>query len=300
MSIISTNYFDSPSNNSLSLHDIQCFDSAVGRYVVTAISLAYILFILPVSVFVLYLGFQQWKQCSLSGATVTYSDFFTYNMAVIEFIGVFGYAFNYCSTYAKLQVMLIVGAFLWSFIWPAQTLFPILTCVEHYLAVVRPITYRGLRQAGGVRIRNIITGSIWLICFIWGIFVILLVDHYYKRVIAAFVLILSLIVTVFCSLSVLRVLIRPRPGKVGRDRVQIDQSKRRAIHTILIIMGVLWLKICGNVITNVIRFSTQLIARCVAEGLAFLVILPSSLVLPLLFLQRAGKLPNCKHITGAG
>ncbi|KAK2863418.1 hypothetical protein Q5P01_002951 [Channa striata] len=291
MSTIVTNDFNSISNASVSLYEIQCFDSPDGRYVVTAISLTYTAFVLPVSVFVLYLG---WKQRRLlSGAAMTHSDFFTYSMAVIELIGVFVYASYYCGSYTRLPAMLLLGVFGWAFIWPAQTLFPILTCVEHYLAVVHPITYRGLRRGGGVRIRNIITGCIWLICFAWGAFWVLLYNHYYKRVIAAFMLILFLIVMVFCSLSVLRVLKHPRPGKVGSNKEQTDQSKRRAIRTILIIMGVLWFNFCGNVVTNIIRLSTELSMRCIGEGLHFVVILPSSLVLPLLFLQRAGKLPNC-------
>ncbi|KAK2899462.1 hypothetical protein Q8A73_012591 [Channa argus] len=300
MSVISTEDFDSLSNASLSLYEIQCLDSPVGRHIVMAIYLTYTLFVLPISVYALYLGFQQWKQQrSLSGTTVTHSDFFTFNMAVIELIGVLGYASYYCSSYTHLPVMLMLGVFGWAFIWPGQTLLPILTCVEHYLAVVHPITYRGLRQAGGVRIRNIVTGFTWLICFTWGGFCILLYNHYYKRVIAAFTLILFLIVMVFCSLSVLRVLNRPRPGKVGGNKEQINQSKQRAVRTILIIMGVLWFKLCGNVVTNIIRLSTELTMRCIGEGLFFVVVLPSSLVLPLLFLQRAGKLPNSKHIIGS-
>lgn len=43
--------------------------------------------------------------------------------------------------------------------------FPLMTCVEHYLAVVHPITYLSLRKAKGIRIRNITAGRIWLLIF---------------------------------------------------------------------------------------------------------------------------------------
>ncbi|KAK2899463.1 hypothetical protein Q8A73_012592 [Channa argus] len=160
-------------------------------------------------------------------------------MAVIELIGIAGYAFYYCSSYADVPVMSFVGTLIGSFTSPGQTLFPIFTCVERYVAVVHPITYQRLRQESRVRIRNITSGCIWLTCSIWvGFLIMLQTYNNLKRCLAALVLILSLIVMVFCSISVLRVLIHPRPGKLGMVWCYLcciykDQENYQTINIIL-------------------------------------------------------------------
>lgn len=282
--------------NFLSPYASLCYQSTVGRYTLTVISLSYGLFTVPLSVFVLYVGFQR----LVSPAVImTHSDFFTYNMAIVELFITFSQIFYYCSSYTDLPGWIAVD--IASFIWPAQTLLPILVCLERYLAVVHPIIYRRLKQAGGVRLRNISTGLIWLNCFLWFVLLVLLdIPSVCRRTIATTVLILSLVVMVFCSLSVVRVLISPRPGKVGRYGAQVDQTKRRAIFTVLLIMVVLWLRFGGNVIVIVFRFSTLLSVRCLGEALTFVFFLPCGVMLPLQFLYRSGKLPKNKQGTGSG
>lgn len=287
---------DLPSYSFMSPHDFACVDSKTGQPILTAISSTYTLLVLPPSIFVLYLGFQRWRRSS--AATVAHSDFFTYNMAASELIGILGHTVYYATSYADLPLMWILGLSTATFTWPAHTLFPILICVERYLAAVHPITYRGLRQGRGVRIRNVTTGCVWLGCFLWLGFVIgLNNDHNAKRVPATVLLIIFFTIMVFCSVSVLSVLVRQQPGKVGR--AQINQSKQRAVRTVLILMVVLWLKFGGKVFGTVIRFSPGLVMRCVGEGSNYVFNLPSSLLIPLMFLQRAGKVSEWKHDKGS-
>lgn len=92
----------------------------------------------PLSILVLYLGHQRWRQ-KRSVATMSHSYIFTYHLAAIELLGSLGSPFYFCGLVTKLPGMIEVGLCLYSFTCSRETLFHILTCVECYLAVVHPI-----------------------------------------------------------------------------------------------------------------------------------------------------------------
>ncbi|KAI3376422.1 hypothetical protein L3Q82_016443 [Scortum barcoo] len=125
--------FSSPTNTTLLY---ECFDVHVIIFISGAFAITKFFLQLPLSIFILHLGHQRWRQ-QRSFKTTSHSDFFTLHMAALELISELGSAFH------------------------------ILTCVERYLAVVHPVTYLGLKQSGGIRIRNISTGCVWLLCFGW-------------------------------------------------------------------------------------------------------------------------------------
>lgn len=127
-----------------------CNNTIVCLYIIPSVTLFYFVLVLPPALFVLYLGIQRWRQqrSVSTAATSSHSDVFTYNMAVVELIAVVSYVLNYISSERSLSVMSYVSGFIGFHVWSGQMLFPILTCVEHYLAVVQPITYLVLRQAG--------------------------------------------------------------------------------------------------------------------------------------------------------
>lgn len=243
---------------------------------------------LPLFILVLYLGCQQLnKQCSVSPAgSTSHSDIFTCNMVVMEMISTLANS-SYCyGTFAGLKDAQNVGLYMFSIISPGQTLFHLLTCVELYLAVVHPVTYLGLRQAGGVRIRNISTGCVWLFSvgslYLWNLnFTFNLVYQF------LFIVFASAVVS-FCSLSIFCILIRPGPGGVGGNRKRVDQSKQRASYTIMVIMGALLLRFMGNVVFSWIYASNVIliIDSCSLIWCVALFSVPSMPVLPLLFLQR--------------
>ena len=176
-----------------------------------------------------------------------------------------------------------------------QLLFHSLTCVDRYLAVVHPLTYVGLKQAGGVRARNFSTGCVWLLSFT-SLF--LWVDSLVPFIFYLLLIIPNLVAIPFCSLSILCVLTRPGPGEVGGNRGRVDQSKQRALITTTAILGVLMLRL------SVIPVSILMVMLPELWGPGDVLLLslfadwslqPSSLVLPLLFLHRSGKLPGCKR-----
>ncbi|KAK2863364.1 hypothetical protein Q5P01_002897 [Channa striata] len=276
---------------------MDCLESRTASVIFTSVLMSYILLLFPLLVCVFYLGLQRWRK-QRSGSAVSlmsHSDFFTYNMAVLEVISILGswlyrFGFYVDGLQQSGKTFLYVTS-------PAQNLFHLFTCVERYLAVVHPITYLGLKQAGGVKIRNISTGCAWLLCLL-NLCLSNFLSSSYLNLTNSCVMVFSLIAISFCSLSVLRVLKHPGPGEVSRDRERVDQSKQRAFYTIVAIMVAQLFRLVGIVVYSVM-FDPSVLndVNCVVGSLSIWLIVPGRLVLPLLFLQRAGKLPDCKHKT---
>ncbi|XP_044040234.1 uncharacterized protein LOC122870239 isoform X1 [Siniperca chuatsi] len=288
----------SPSNSSLGSVPLNCSSSNVSFLIGSAFIVTKAFLLIPLSILILYLGHQRWRR-QHSFTTTSHSDIFTYHMAAIELIGGLGSAFFFCGSSVDLPQMVIAGYCLSFINFCGENFFHLLTCVERYLAVVHPVTYLGLRNVRGVRIRNISIGCAWLLCFVWTGTISL---HYPTSPTVLFFspLVFSLVVMSFCSISVLRVLIRPGPGEGGKDKERADLSKQRVFVTILAIMGVLWLWFVGFLVSYALDTLVLLSpsVSCVVKASAFWFTLPSSLVLPLLYLQRAGKLSCCCYNSG--
>lgn len=249
---------------------------------------------LPLFILVLYLGCQQLKkQRSVPPAgSTSHSDIFTYNMVVMEMISILANS-SYCyGTFVGLKNAQTIGLYMFSIISPGQTLFHLLTCVELYLAAVHPVTYLGLRHAGGVQIRNISTGCVWLFSigslYLWSLSLTFNLVYQFLFIVFA-----SAVVS-FCSLSIYCILIRPGPGDVGGNRKRVDQSKQRASYTIMVIMGALLLRFMGNLVFSWIYASDAIpiIDSCSLMWCVALFSVPSAPVLPLLFLQRKRSGPS--------
>ncbi|KAM3590422.1 uncharacterized protein V6R79_009413 [Siganus canaliculatus] len=282
---------------------LPCMDSPIsGRLylVFTGVSVA---FLLPVSIWIVTLGFQHWSRLRSSPEVMSFSDFYTYHLAVVELAGVSGIFISTVSGLFDHSDIFWWGAMVSMFPWCGQMLFPTFTCVERYLAVVQPVTYMRLRQASGVRLRNASAALVWLFCISGMLAVMLFGDVLERLSVVILVLMLTLLtVVMFCSLSVLRVLIRPRPGEAARAGPRLDQTKQRAFRTIVTIMGVLVLKFGGYLVCIMLGYSPLIPyhSQCVAKAVSVWFNLLSSLALPLLFLHRAGKLPGRKPKPGSG
>lgn len=263
-----------------------------------ALFICYIL-LTPLYMFVLYLGLDRWRKqrSGSTSETSSHSDIITYNMVAVEMISIMGFCF-YANDLFGYSTAIPVWSYLWVFVTPAEYLFHNLTCVDRYLAVVHPVIYLRLKQSGGVRIRNISIGCIWLICFA----ALGSVNRQFRDILNIVFKLLSFIIVSFCSLSVLRVLIHPGPGDVSGNRGRVDQSKKRAFQTIMMIMATLMLRILSRVVYSSLKVQKLLSYNddCVLEWSLAWFSVPSSLVLPLLFLHRKGKLPSCKTNSESG
>ncbi|XP_029382754.1 uncharacterized protein LOC115059243 [Echeneis naucrates] len=266
---------------------ILCMDHTEAVTIIVASIVCRVLLLLPLSSVVLYLGQQR-------SAAWSHSDVFTFHMAAMDLLYILGGVLFAGGLFYGVLVLVKLGLYFTSFVYPGQILFHTLTCVERYLAAAHPVAYLGLRQSGGVRIRNISIGCVWLLCLGW---IPLAALSYPQLPYIPYICLLtfSLVVSCFCSVCILRVLIRPGPGHMGGARVQVDQSKQRASYTVSVIMGVLGLWFCGFILCFALRSSGLLDsgAWCMLLASVNWLTLPSSLVLPLLFLQRAGKLRCC-------
>lgn len=243
----------------------------------------------PLSIFILCLGYQRWRRSSQS----SHSDVFTYNSATLQVLYGLSAIIYISGHYSGLLKMKLVGNHAVNILIPGEINLHILTCMDQYLAVVHPIFYIRSKQPSGIRIRNALIVCVWLICFGW---VGLLYFMYPSVPYAAYfsLLAFSVISVSFCSISVLCVLIQPGPGKGGMEKDQ-SKSKRRAFLTITAILGALLIYFLFMTVA-LISNSTNLLSRqdaCLFLMSSYMVGIPSSLVLPLLFLRKTKKLQCC-------
>lgn len=245
--------------------------------------------ILPLCLFILYLGFQQWRQ-QRSFKTASHSDIFTYNLSLIELFWAPGSIIYLCGMQMNNVAIMIVGMSTFTFTFMGEILFHVLTCVERYMAVVHPVIYRTSRNAGGLKIRKIIISCVWMLCF-GLLFLYADASGAYIALAVICILAVAIMIISFCSISVLCILMHPGPGEAGGEKLRVTQSKQRAFNTITAILGVLVLWIIGLIVLNALRNSLLLNknATCVIMASIDWFNLPISLIAPLLYLNKSRK-----------
>ncbi|CAB1440222.1 unnamed protein product [Pleuronectes platessa] len=280
-----------PLNSSHDSSPVSCFLTTPSSTIFTVFTFTNILLLLPLSISVLVFGVQQRRR--RRGAVATDPiDVFTFHMVAMELMGMCGSVSCCCGALLQHVRMVGVGCNMFAIISCMKMFFHVLTCVERYLAVVHPITYLRLSKRGGVMIRNISIGCVWLISS--GVMTLrFTLTPNFIMILFFCNLSFSLIVASYCSLAVLRVLIGPGPGEGGR-KGSADKLKRRAFFTIMVIMAVLLMRFGGNLVCLSLASSSVLghSLGCAVQVSGIWFCLPSSYVLPLLFLQRARKRSN--------
>ncbi|XP_014914133.1 uncharacterized protein LOC106963625 [Poecilia latipinna] len=260
-----------------------CFVFGWTSIIFTTFTIANVLLLLPLIVIILGLALQKWRQnrSYFSSASMSHCDCFTYHSVAMETIGVAGCIVSCCGVFMGNLNVNAIGKYLFFFKWYGEVLFHVLTCLERYVAVVHPITYLRLKTERGLRMRNIVVASVWTLCLAFDSLLHFEAMIYWEL---SF-LMLGLVVISFCSVSVLWVLVRPGPGERGEDRKTVVQSKHRALVTIVSTLAVLTVRVVLNVTLEVVYCSTGF-ANCVLLTTVFWFHLPSSLVLPILFLYK--------------
>lgn len=277
-----------PSNSTSSSPGHHCSKFTVVAIIGNFFTFTKAALLIPLSILVLGLGHQRRQQ---RHSMTSHSNIFTYHTAAIELIWSFGSGLFFGGFGTGHQEITEIGYFLAALSLFAENLFHLLTCMERYLAVVYPIIYRGFKGARGIRIRNVSIACVWLLSFVWSSFKIINEDPTADTSLFLLPLLLSLVGASFCRLSVLCVLMRPGPG----DREQAKQSKQKAFLTIAAITGVQWFWFLGLLVATALNTSPLILpsVSCVMRATAQWFNFPSSLVLPLLYLYKAGKLPCC-------
>ncbi|KAJ0006103.1 hypothetical protein NQD34_013376 [Periophthalmus magnuspinnatus] len=260
---------------------LRCFGDPPGSYIFTSFAVANLL-VLPLALYVLYLGFSQWKR----RRTASHLDHFTFHTAAMELIPTCGCVVHFVGAFYDDKDLMLKSLAFFSPSWSAKLHFNTLTCVERYLAVVHPITYLGLKKRGGVMIRNVSIAFLWLLALVWPTFQF--VPYHVNATSFLVSLCLAFVITSFCNVSVLCVLIRPSPAKGGGDKVKTDQSKKRAFQIVSAIFGVLFLAASGLLLCQTLSMTLSS-GECVLWNSAVWFTLPCNLVLPLLFIHRFNK-----------
>lgn len=268
----------------------RCYGIATAGYVVLLLLLCHVVLLLPLSVCVLVRGLRCCQRPRRAASS--FSQFFTYNMAALELIGILGFVLLAWGILGKGVKIAWVGYMLVSFPWCGQMFLPVLTCVDRYVAVVHPIAYVRLRQRFGLRVRNLSAGCVWLLCCgVMGFISLTQNMPRYSFLLNMVLMPVFLGALVACSVPVLLVLTRPPPGDGGQS---LSPAKQRAATTILLVATVLLVRFGGNLACVVVGYDKgQLFVThtwCTATAVANLFNLPSSFVLPLLFLYNMRKL----------
>lgn len=268
----------------------ECSVSTTNSIIFTTFMVTHSALLLPVSVIVLYLGLQScFKQWFASKpVSVRHSVTFIYHMAAMEFIDIPGCFLMSYSIFQNDLTRLFFGYGMWSFAWYGQTLIYLLTCMEHYLAVVHPVTYRNMRKECRIRIRNIALGCVWLLDFVKS--TCLIHGRFWSDLFTMTFLLISLC---FSFLSILWVLIRSAVGEQGTKR-RLSQSKKRAFFYIIIIQGTLLTRcVLGLIFVTLFNHDFD----CGPILYTVWLNLPCSAALPLFFLQQIGMLTCCNKNT---
>lgn len=273
-----------------------CLKSLPGALcIITYISLN-ILIQCPLCIFVIYLGFQQQR----SGTPMSHSDFFIYHIVATELMGILGSLALIYGTYNDLWVMNLVGLVIVFIYNSGQIIINILTCAEYYLAAVYPITYLTLRNAKGIRIRKISSSCVLLFTFGWTS--VTITHARISIIFSTCILACAIFLVSFFCLSVLCVLIGSGPEKRGGANTRVDKTKLKAFYVMMAIMGVLLLKLSGNMSMCAMVYIPDLgiMERCIGYCSTVWTCLPSGVFHPLLFLKRVGKLTCIKKHNETG
>lgn len=269
------------STNSSSPLNTPCFITRPGDLIFTSFNITNVIVLLPLSLFILHVGFQQWRHGGRSASSMSHSDCFAYHLAAMELFGVSGCILNICAAYSRQSSFTGIHSLLFTSV--AEMFVHTLTSLDRYLAVVHPIVYMRLKNKRGIR--NISVGCVWILSVVMN--GLLSIDDFQK--VLNFAILIPTFGTVFlCTVSVLCVLIRPGPGGQGRANKRMDPLKQRAFYTILAIQAPLALRFMFSLAWSVM-VATKEDYNCVLMTVDVWIRFPSSLVLPLLFLHRTGK-----------
>lgn len=275
-----------------------CMSSTSGRYTTLGIAITSCLLVLPFCMLVLCHGLQRWQE-QHSNKILSNFHVFTYHLAAIEITGIFGYIIIFCGAETNLPLLMEIGNLLCLFTSMGQMFFHFFTILERYLAVIHPITYRTLTEAKVIRIRNVVIGCVLALSF--AVPFMSYLSGPVPIVITTLIVMLYFVVFKFLSLSVVCALTDKGPGRDVGTTKRVG-PKLRAFYSILIILGVLFLRFVGHLIV-VIFFIFSYLGKtgpCAFVLAEFWLGLPCNLVLPLLYLHKAGKLRCCKRHNQSG
>lgn len=270
-------------------HSLQlyiCLTSPAGAAITMAFCITSLLVLLPLYIFILYKGVQQWQ----TKTTMGHTDIFTYHMVIIELLSVIGSIVLTLGVSTKLPWLTQIGVSILSLNYIGHVSFHVLTCGERYLAVVHPIIYLRLKNEKGIKIRNTAIGCFWLLCIVWGSTITMHTESSFNFIILLFTTFVVISISIL-NLSIVCVLISLGPKGKGGRKQQYDPSKLRVLLTTTAILGVLLLRFLWAISSIAVMNSEHIDKdkKCNFTISLLWINIPSSLVLPVLFLHKTWK-----------
>lgn len=224
------------------------------------------------------------------------AEFFTLNLSINDIL-LCMYALISLLRHA-LNIPLVMWVILTGLVMTCRPLFQCLMCIELYLAVVHPVVFLKFRP---LRYRVASSVIVWMVTFGACVVVYIAWRFYLIQFYFYYMLVqpmLFLLVQLFCLVAVLRALKQSGPGERKKDKDE-NHMKRRAFHLIIIITATMVIMHAPYILLWILNgFVTG--NNGIASTVGFACYAVPGLVLPILFLQRVGKLPfKCSHLANA-
>lgn len=186
---------------------------------------------------------------------------------------------------------------LWRFtsgiVFSGQPLFVSCVCLEHYLAVVRPVTFLKYKP---LRYRLALSLISWMTLLACCIILMWLPNTAFEYVSFAMALIWFLVL-LFCCVETLRALVRPRPGKGNQQVSGMSSAKLKALRIILIITISVFMTYLPYVISVIsyVHVSKEDSSKLFCASTFFAVV--AGFLPPILYIHTTGKLQHCIKVT---
>ncbi len=198
----------------------ECMDSYPGNILPTINLLLNTVLFLPVNVWILWL---------VKGtAGVASSDFVILNQSVAEIINGVSLIILVFGALLNKKALILVSIFLCSTFLVGRPLFQTVFCVERYLAVVHPLVY--LTHTKTLKMKLPLVVLVWLIILVLGIYFV----NSYPKMPVWFAMGMYLAMCTSCSVMILWVLKRPKPGDGEKEGAH--QQKRKAFVAVTVIL----------------------------------------------------------------
>jgi len=193
-------------------------------------------------------------------------------------------SFFVIGSFLNNKALILTSIFLCSTFIVGRPLFQTVFCVERYLAVVHPLVY--LKYTRNTNIKLLLVVLVWLIILMVGL---LIVDSYPKMPIwlCMGLYLAMLVVCSSCSVVILWVLKRPKPGDGGKEAGY--QLKRKAFIAVTVILMTLVFGYGTVSCVIVLRDQLPYHTYCLVLGLSWWTLLPSAAVQPYLYLSKVDK-----------
>lgn len=234
---------------------------------------------LPINIYIL--------QLIISRHWIT-SEFYALIEAIFEIVVCFYDILGIAAYIFPNTYVLKTGMFIQNFIITGHPSLLTMTCVERYLAVVKPVVFVRFKP---LKYKLALTGIIWLwtLIFCFTSLIMSLVFHYAVVVQIA----VCCVVQIYCCSATLQVLKRPGPGEAVRQE-GMSKIKLRAFRIMLFVTVPYILLYIPLMVVNALKYYMTMRLFMITVNVCYTCSTFTGCVKALLFLQRSGSLTFMK------